>query len=101
MYVLFFFFGTNLLFQLILLAFFIKIDKKKNQVKVEAGALLEKLNEVLDENNMALSVLGAISDQTIAGTLSCGTHGTGVNYGIISSFVSHKVFFFISINRKY
>ena len=66
----------------------LKIDKEKNRVKVEAGILLEKLNKVLDENEMALSVLGAISDQTLAGTISCGTHGTGLNYGIISSYVS-------------
>ena len=45
----------------------LQIDKKKLQVKVESGILLTKLNSVLEENDMALSVLGAISDQTIAG----------------------------------
>jgi len=37
---------------------------------------------------MSISVLGSVSDQTIAGTISCGTHGTGNNYGIISSYIT-------------
>jgi FAD/FMN-containing dehydrogenase len=39
-------------------------------VKVEAGAVMENLNSILQDNNMAFSVLGSISDQTIGGKIT-------------------------------
>jgi hypothetical protein len=62
----------------------------KLQVKVEAGIFITKLNGILTDNQMAISSLGAISDQTIAGAMSTANHGTGKNYGILSSSVSGK-----------
>lgn len=67
---------------------FLKIDKENYRIKTESGILLEKLNDILHKNDMSISVLGSISDQTLAGTISCGTHGTGDNFGIISTYVS-------------
>ena len=31
--------------------------------------------------------LGSISDQTVAGAISVAYHGTGINYGVLSSYV--------------
>jgi FAD/FMN-containing dehydrogenase len=49
--------------------------------------VMDDLNILLEQNNMAFSVLGSISGQTIAGAVSVGFHGTGLNYGNISSYV--------------
>jgi FAD/FMN-containing dehydrogenase len=34
----------------------LKVDNAKFQVKVEAGVIIEKLNKILYDNNMAFSV---------------------------------------------
>ncbi|CAL1541329.1 unnamed protein product [Lymnaea stagnalis] len=66
----------------------IKVDKEKLQVTVQGGCLLKELNDhVLPANDMALSVQGAVCDLTAAGVISTGTHGTGAQFGIISSYV--------------
>jgi L-gulonolactone oxidase len=49
--------------------------------------VMEELNALLEKNNMALSVIGSISTQTIAGAISVCHHGTGLTYGNISSYV--------------
>ncbi|CAF0725327.1 unnamed protein product [Brachionus calyciflorus] len=65
----------------------IDIDSKSLLAKVQGGIRLDKLNDILYDNNMALSVLGSISDQTIAGAVCVGYHGTGISYGILSNYV--------------
>jgi hypothetical protein len=65
-----------------------QIDSEKKEAHVEGGILLSALNKALDEQGLALSNLGSISDQTLAGTISTATHGTGVKYGPLSSFVT-------------
>lgn len=63
----------------------VNVDEKT--VKVEAGILLSRLNKVLDENGLALSVLGSISGISLAGAISTGTHGTGKNFTILSGYI--------------
>lgn len=46
-------------------------------VTVEAGLPLCDLNEFLFKHGMALANLGDIADQTAAGAIQTGTHGTG------------------------
>ncbi|PVD33901.1 hypothetical protein C0Q70_05163 [Pomacea canaliculata] len=66
----------------------LKVDGVKLQVTVQGGCLIKDLNhKVLPAHNMALSVLGTVSELTVAGVISTGTHGTGANYNIISSYV--------------
>jgi len=36
---------------------------------------------------LAMSNLGSISDQTLAGVITTATHGSGINYGVISTHV--------------
>lgn len=66
----------------------VEVNKSKRQVKVEAGMNLLELNDILYSHNLALSVLGSISDITVGGAISVATHGTGIKYGTLSSYVT-------------
>ncbi|XP_070200311.1 L-gulonolactone oxidase-like [Littorina saxatilis] len=66
----------------------LNVNKEKQQVTVQGGCLVKDLNQkVLPKHGLAFSVLGTVSDLTVAGVISTGTHGTGANYGIISSYI--------------
>ena len=56
----------------------IDADPASGLVKVGAGATLADLNEELDRLGLAMENLGDIDRQTVAGAISTGTHGTGV-----------------------
>jgi L-gulonolactone oxidase len=64
------------------------VDRKNSRATVQAGMSLHQLHIVLRENGLALSNLGSISDQTIAGVMATATHGTGAHYGCLSTIVS-------------
>jgi L-gulono-1,4-lactone dehydrogenase len=53
------------------------IDARTGLVTVEAGMTLHRLNAVLDAHGLAMTNLGDIDRQTVAGAVSTGTHGTG------------------------
>lgn len=61
------------------------LDKEKLQVKVQPGIKLWQLNEYLDKEGLALTNLGSISYQSLAGAISTATHGSGMNYQILGS----------------
>jgi FAD-linked oxidoreductase len=63
------------------------VDRDSGLVKVEAGMTLGDLNRRLDELGLALENLGDIDRQTVAGSVSTGTHGTGLNRPSISAQV--------------
>jgi len=63
------------------------IDTKKMQATVYAGTKLKELGEALFEYGLAMENLGDIDEQTIAGAVSTGTHGTGLQFGIIPTQV--------------
>ncbi|XP_023213949.1 L-gulonolactone oxidase-like, partial [Centruroides sculpturatus] len=66
----------------------VEVDEVNKQVKVQAGITLRDLNEIhLPKYKLALSVLGSVSDLTIGGAISTGTHGTGINFGNLCSYV--------------
>ncbi|KAM9907908.1 hypothetical protein OXX79_000683 [Metschnikowia pulcherrima] len=54
---------------------------------VEAGIRVYQLNEYLKANNLAIQNLGSISDQSIAGLISTGTHGSSQYHGLVSQQV--------------
>ncbi|KAI9505329.1 D-arabinono-1,4-lactone oxidase [Coemansia spiralis] len=58
---------------------------------VEAGMRLQDLHQVLEQRGMALSSVGSISDQSVAGAIATATHGTGTQYGDLSSMVTQLV----------
>ncbi len=61
------------------------LDKEKLQLKVQSGIKLWQLNEYLDKEGLALKNLGSIARQSLAGAISTGTHGTGIDYRILGS----------------
>jgi FAD-linked oxidoreductase len=54
-----------------------EIDHKGGSVTVESGLPLEKLNQLLEHAGLALTNMGDIMVQTVAGAVGTGTHGTG------------------------
>jgi FAD-linked oxidoreductase len=65
----------------------LEVDPTTGLVKVEAGIVLRDLCEQLDREGLALENMGDIDVQTLAGSLSTATHGTGARFGNISSQV--------------
>jgi L-gulonolactone oxidase len=56
-------------------------------VTVQAGMTLRALNEALAGVNLAMPILGAIAEQTVAGAISTATHGGSLHLGSISDAV--------------
>lgn len=54
---------------------------------VEAGIRIYQLNEYLKEHSLAIQNLGSISDQSIAGLISTGTHGSSQYHGLVAQQV--------------
>ncbi|MEM9935777.1 MAG: D-arabinono-1,4-lactone oxidase [Bacteroidota bacterium] len=65
----------------------IHVDKENCQATVKAGTKLKALGEMLFREGLAMENLGDIDVQSIAGTISTGTHGTGTSFGTISTQV--------------
>ena len=61
------------------------ISHDDKNVRVMAGTKLKRLGEELHALGLGLENLGDIDVQSLAGALSTGTHGTGVNLGVIST----------------
>ena len=56
-------------------------DTTTGLVTVRSGTTIRALNAALDRLGLAMTNLGDIDAQTIAGALSTGTHGTGASFG--------------------
>ncbi len=60
-------------------------DADAGRVTVRAGTPLSALTDALDEHGLMLENMGDIDAQSIAGALSTGTHGTGTDFGVMST----------------
>lgn len=65
----------------------LSLDTTTGLVTVEAGMPLHRLNAILAGVGLAMTNLGDIDRQTVAGALATGTHGTGARYGALSTQV--------------
>jgi FAD-linked oxidoreductase len=65
----------------------VAFDAGSGLVKVEAGIVLASLNQRLDDLGVALENLGDIDRQSLAGSLSTATHGTGAAFPNLSAQV--------------
>ncbi|MFF2878681.1 D-arabinono-1,4-lactone oxidase [Gottfriedia sp. NPDC057991] len=63
----------------------ISINKEEQIAEVWAGTKLEQLGNELYESGYSQENLGDINVQSIAGAFLTGTHGTGVEHGILST----------------
>lgn len=64
-----------------------QVDVDKRYVVAEAGITLDALHAELAKHGLAMINVGSISDQTLGGIITTATHGTGINYGVISTHV--------------
>ena len=65
----------------------VSVDAERREVRVQAGARLAELSELLDRHGLALPNLGDINVQSVAGAVSTATHGTGRQFGNLSTMV--------------
>ena len=65
----------------------ISINKEKNQATVKGGTKLSLLGELLFKEGLAMENMGDINVQSLAGAISTGTHGTGIDLKSISNQV--------------
>lgn len=64
-----------------------QINHEACTATVKAGTKLKALGELLFAEELAQENLGDINEQSIAGAISTGTHGTGIAFGSISTQV--------------
>lgn len=63
------------------------IDRTNKTITVQAGIKLKHLNLLLDKEGFALINLGSIDEQSMAGAIQTGTHGTGISFSNLASQV--------------
>jgi len=66
----------------------VSVDAERCRVTVEAGIRLFELIEQLASRGLALSILGSITEQSIAGAIATGTHGSGARFGNLATQVT-------------
>ncbi|GAB2979908.1 FAD-binding protein [Amycolatopsis acidiphila] len=64
------------------------MDAGNHRVTVRSGTTLRRLNAELDALGLAMTNLGDIDAQTIAGAISTGTHGTGARLGGLATQIT-------------
>ncbi|WVN90533.1 uncharacterized protein L203_105769 [Cryptococcus depauperatus CBS 7841] len=71
----------------------VQIDHDNLTATFHAGTTLHEVHATLanTEPPLALSNIGSISDQTIGGLISTASHGSGVNFPVISAHVKSLV----------
>jgi len=65
----------------------LEINTEKRYITAQGGAILSDLHVALAQHDLAMINVGSISDQTIAGLVATATHGTGMNFTVISNQV--------------
>jgi len=65
----------------------VAVDEDAGTVTVQAGVRLHRLNDELAARGLALPIVGSVVEQSLAGVLSTGTHGSSLAHGNIPSGV--------------
>ncbi|KAF8797689.1 gulonolactone oxidase Lgo1 [Phlegmacium glaucopus] len=65
----------------------LEINTEKHYVVAQGGITLHDLHTQLDKNNLAMTNVGSISEQSLAGVITTATHGSGIGYGVLSTQV--------------
>lgn len=65
----------------------ISVDKEAKLATLHAGTYLYEIGEALKEHGFALENMGDVQAQTIGGSASTATHGTGLAFGSIANQV--------------
>ncbi len=65
-----------------------EIDRERCEVVAEAGTTLEELAAGLAPHGLALPNLSSIARQTLGGAAATGTHGTGIAWGSLPTWIT-------------
>src|SRR5690625_4963840 len=65
-----------------------KVDYEKKRVTIWGGTTLTDLGKSLHKHGLTMEKLGDINLQTIAGAVSTGTHGSGIDFGNLSTQIT-------------
>jgi D-arabinono-1,4-lactone oxidase len=65
----------------------LSVDQEKGVVVLQSGIRLYQLGEELDKLGLAMPNLGSINEQSIAGAISTGTHGSTLRHGLVSESI--------------
>lgn len=60
------------------------VDKSTNVVVMESGIRLYQIGDELEKHGLAMPNLGSINQQSLAGAISTGTHGSSLRHGLMS-----------------
>lgn len=63
----------------------LEVDRDSRRIRLQPGARLNDVNEVLAQHGLAFDNFGSIILQTAAGYTATGTHGTGGRTPILST----------------
>ncbi|KAF9529067.1 gulonolactone oxidase Lgo1 [Crepidotus variabilis] len=63
----------------------LEVNSEKRYIVAQGGITLDDLHAHLAKNNLAMSSVGSISEQTLAGVVATATHGSGINFCSMSS----------------
>ena len=62
----------------------LSVDAEKGLVIMQSGIRLYTLCEELERHSLSMPNLGSINEQSMAGAISTGTHGSSVHHGLMS-----------------
>ncbi|KAK5991096.1 Putative D-arabinono-1,4-lactone oxidase [Cladobotryum mycophilum] len=62
----------------------LNVDKSAGVVTMQSGIRLYDLCDELEKHGLAMPNLGSINEQSIAGAISTGTHGSSLQHGLMS-----------------
>ena len=62
-------------------------DLDRRTITIQGGMRLYKYIAELEKRGWCMDNLGSISDQSVAGAIATGTHGSSLEYGVISNQV--------------
>ena len=79
----------------------LSVDDKTGVVVMQSGIRLYDLSEELDRRGLAMPNLGSINEQSMAGVISTGTHGSTLRHGLISEDVLSLKITLAGGNTKY
>ncbi|KAG9230201.1 D-arabinono-1,4-lactone oxidase-domain-containing protein [Amylocarpus encephaloides] len=65
----------------------LEINNESGVVRMQSGIRLYMVGDELDKVGLAMPNLGSINQQSIAGAISTGTHGSTLRHGILSSSI--------------
>ncbi|TDZ38596.1 putative D-arabinono-1,4-lactone oxidase [Colletotrichum spinosum] len=65
----------------------ISVDRSTGLARIQSGIRLYKLCDELERHGLAMPNLGSINQQSIAGAISTGTHGSSLYHGLMSEDV--------------